>query len=510
MQKIVGGLIKRAFSLAGRIQGLGQSPHQLQKRTLRRLLRKAHQTAFGIHYNFTTILNSNNLIDTFQESIPFFDYDKIHDEWWYRALNDEGDVTWRGKIKYFALSSGTTGAPSKYIPMTKDMLRAIRKAGMKAFYASTKFGLEPDFFIKQGLFIGGSTSLKNRGSYYVGDMSGINVKRRPLWLIPFTRPNNRITAIADWNKRLEVIARNASKWDIGYVSGIPSWVQLMIEKVVAYNKVDNIHDIWPNLRVFVHGGIAFEPHRKAFDQLMKKPMVYIDTYLASEGFIALQNRPDTTAMALILNNGIFYEFIPFNDTNFSPEGNLIGKPNALTINEVELGIDYALVISTCAGAWRYLIGDTIKFTDIVRKEIIITGRTKHFLSVTGEHLSVDNMNQGIQYVQKILQTDVKEFTVAAIKTEQGFAHRWYIGCTPSVSAAKFKELLDQKLCECNDDYATERSSVLGAPEVYILQHTVFYDYLKSIGKMGGQAKFPRVMKKEQFSQWEAFVNKINV
>jgi GH3 auxin-responsive promoter len=336
-------------------------------------------------------------------------------------------------------------------------------------------------------------------------MSGINVKRRPFWLIPFSHPNSRITAIADWNKRLDVIARNAPKWDIGYVTGIPSWVQLMIEKVVAYNKVDNIHEIWPNLRVFVHGGIAFEPHRKAFDQLMHQPMTYIETYLASEGFIAIQNRPDTHSMALILNNGIFFEFIPFNENHFSPEGNLIGKPKALTINEVQLGLDYALVISTCAGAWRYLIGDTVRFTDIERKEIIITGRTKHFLSVTGEHLSVDNMNQGIQYAQDILKTDVKEYTVAAIETENGFAHRWYIGCTPSVSAEKFKELLDKKLCDCNDDYTTERSSVLGEPEVIVLPHAVFYAYLKSKGKIGGQAKFPRVMKKEQFAEWEAFI-----
>jgi GH3 auxin-responsive promoter len=505
MPNIVGKLIKRAFSLADKVQGLGLSPLQLQRKTLRKLLRKAHNTAFGTHYRFDDILQSHNLIADFQEHIPFFDYDKIHDEWWHRALQNEPDITWKGKVKYFALSSGTTGSPSKYLPMTKDMLRANRKAGMKAFFASTKFGLEPDFFVKQGLFIGGSTSLKEQGDYFVGDMSGINVKRRPFWLIPFTHPNSRITAIADWNKRLDVIARNAPKWDIGYVTGIPSWVQLMIEKVVTYNKVDNIHEIWPNLRVFVHGGIAFEPHRKAFDQLMKKPMVYIDTYLASEGFIALQKRPDSHSMGLLLNNGIFHEFIPFNETNFSLEGNLLDKPKALTINEVQIGVDYALVISTCAGAWRYLIGDTVRFTDIERKEIIITGRTKHFLSVTGEHLSVDNMNQGIQYAQEILKTDVKEFTVSAIKTDTGFAHRWYIGCTPSVSNEKFKEFLDKKLCDCNDDYATERSSVLEGPQVTILPHSIFYDYLKSKGKIGGQAKFPRVMKKEQFAEWEAFI-----
>ena len=505
MPNIVGGLIKRAFTLADKIQGLGQTPAELQRKTLKRLLRKAQHTAFGEHYEFSEILHAPDMIAEFQEKIPIFDYDKIHDAWWYRSLNNETNVTWRGKVKYFALSSGTSGTPSKYIPMTDDMIRAIQKAGMKAFYASTKFGLDGDFFIKRGLLIGGSTSLKDQGEYYVGDMSGINVKKRPLWLQPLMRPGNRISSITDWNKRLEIIARNASKWDVGFISGIPSWVQLMIEKVIAYNKVDNIHEIWPNLQVFVHGGIAFEPHRKAFEALMKKPMIYIDTYLASEGFIALQNRPETTAMAMILNNGIFHEFIPFNEDNFTPEGNLKGIPRTFTISQVKEGIDYALIISTCAGAWRYLIGDTVRFTDIHRKEIIITGRTKHFLSVTGEHLSVDNMNHGIQYAQDELKTDVKEFTAAAIETSMGFAHRWYIGCTPSVNATEFGHLLDEKFKAINDDYATERSAVLGAPQVEIIPPEVFLDYLKSKGKFGGQGKFPRVMKKEQFADWESFV-----
>ncbi|NJN33559.1 MAG: GH3 auxin-responsive promoter family protein [Saprospiraceae bacterium] len=321
----------------------------------------------------------------------------------------------------------------------------------------------------------------------------------------FSRPGNRIQAIPDWNRRLDIIARNAPKWDIGFLSGIPSWVQLMIEKVIAYNKLDNIHEIWPNLQVFVHGGIAFEPHRKAFDALMMRPMIYIDTYLASEGYIAFQNRPETRSMALILNNGIFHEFIPFNEQNFTPEGILKGKPDALTVENIEENVEYAPVISTCAGSWRYLIGDTVRFTDSERKELIITGRTKHFLSVTGEHLSVDNMNQGITLVQDDLNVDVKEFTVAAVLTPAGFAHRWYIGCDPSVDAQVFSQLLDKRLRELNDDYATERDNVLRTPQVEVVPPQVFLEYMKKLGKVGGQAKFPRVMKKDQFTEWEAFV-----
>lgn len=503
--RLVGGLIKRALTLADRIQGLGQSPIDLQRKTLKRLVRAAQYTAFGKHFNFSSILYSGDIIQAFQENVPFYDYDKIHDDWWYQCLQNKSDITWPGKIKYFALSSGTTGAPSKYLPMTDHMIRSIRKAGFKSIFASTRFDLDADFFTKQGLFIGGSTTLKEMDGYYVGDMSGINLKASSLWLSSFSRPGTKIQSIQDWNRRIEIIARNAPKWDIGFISGIPSWIQLMIEKVVDFNKVDNIHDIWPNLQVIVHGGIAFEPHRAAFNALMRKPVIYIDTYLASEGFIAFQNRPDTKAMALILNNGVFHEFIPFNDENFTADGNLKGKPRAYTVDEVKTGVEYAVVISTCAGAWRYQIGDTVRFTDIVRKEIIITGRTKQFLSVTGEHLSVDNMNQGIQYAQERMKTDVKEFTVAAIETKTGFAHKWYIGCSPAVDAFTFGQLLDDRLKETNDDYATERNSVLREPQIEIVDPKLFLDYMKSQGKIGGQSKFPRVMKSKPFQEWETYI-----
>ena len=503
--RLVGTLVKRTFTLADRIQGLGQTPFELQRKILRRLLKKAEYTAFGQQYDFAGALDSRDTIQAFQDRVPFFDYDRMHDEWWSRALNNEEDVSWPGLPRYFALSSGTTGAPSKYIPMTDDMIKAIRQSSLKTFFAATKFGLEADFFTKKGLFVSGTTSLKSRGEYLVGDMSGISLRERPIWVRSISKPGNRIQSIPDWNARIRTIARNAHKWDIGYLTGIPSWVQLMVERVIEYNKVDNIHEVWPNLRVFAHGGIAFEPHKKAFDALMGKPMIYIDTYLASEGYIAFQSRPDTRAMSLILNKGVFHEFIPFNDANFDSDGQLRGNPQAFAAHEIEAGVEYALAISTCAGSWRYLIGDTVKFTDAVRKELIITGRTKHFLSVTGEHLSVDNMNTGIRFAAETLETDVKEFTASAVETPSGFAHRWYIGCEPLVNATTFGQLLDDKLKEVNDDYTTERNAVLRDPQIEVVSPQLFYDYLSVNGKVGGQSKFPRVMKAAQFADWENFV-----
>ncbi len=504
---IVGEIVKRAFTIADKVQGLGQSPYELQRKTLHRLLRKAEYTAFGSHFDFDGILKDDDIIRAFQAQVPLFDYDKIHDEWWHRAIdNSESNVCWPGQVPYFALSSGTTGAPSKYIPMTTDMIRAIRTSSMKTFFAATHFGLTADFFGKQGLFVSGSASLKQKGDALVGDMSGISMKERPMWARGLSKPGNRIQAIPDWQSRLNAIARNAPKWDIVFITGLPSWVQVMIEHVMAHNKLDSIHEIWPNLRVFAHGGIAFEPHRAAFDRLMTKPMIYLDTYLASEGFLACQNRLETRSMALILNNGIFHEFIPFNDENFDSNGHVKGNPRAYAAHEVKEDVEYAVAISTCAGAWRYLIGDTVRFTDAKRKELLITGRTKHFLSVTGEHLSVDNMNQGVQFAAETLKIDVKEFVVSAVESEGKHAHRWYIGCEPLPDAAVFKKLLEQKIFDINDDYATERTAVLKEPQVVILPPQLFHDYLATKGKMGGQSKFPRVMKKEQFADWELFLS----
>lgn len=504
---IVGELIKRSLTLTEKIQARKPfDPLSLQQETLHRLLSKAQFTAFGEHYKFSSILRSSDPIRAFQERVPLFDYDKIHDAWWHRSLKNESDVTWPGRTKYFALSSGTSGSPSKHIPMTDDMVRSIRKTSFRLFKKVPLFGVNADFFTHPGLFVSGTTSLKERGDYYVGDMSGISLKERPFWVHIISKPNNRIQAIADWNTRTRAIARFARNWDISYVTGIPSWVQLVIERVIEYHKVKHIHEVWPNLQAYVHGGISFEPHRQVFESLMGRKMAYIDTYLASEGYIANQTRPDTRAMEMILNNGIFHEFVPFNQTNFDADGQIKGNPKAYSIDEIEEGVDYALLISTCAGAWRYMIGDTVRFLDAERKEIIITGRTKHFLSVTGEHLSVDNMNQGIRYAAEKLDVDVKEFVVAAIETPTGFAHRWYIGSDSIVNTASFKQIMDDHLREINDDYDTERKAVLREPQVEIIPSKLFYEYLKLQGKVGGQAKFPRVMKTTAFKDWELFVD----
>ena len=498
-------IIKRGESLGNRLKSLYFSPVFFQQRTLRRLLKKSSGTAFGQYYDFKELAKAEQPAKDFQSSVPFFDYDKMYERWWHMTLNKVGNVTWKGKVRYFALSSGTSGAPSKHIPVTDDMLRAMRRASTRMLFNLPRFHVNPELFTKDMLMLGGSTDLQTRGDYYVGDLSGINAGKLPFWFRPFYKPGADIAKISDWNLRIEEIAKKAPEWDVAFIAGIPSWLQLTMEKVIEYHKADTIHDVWPNLSVFAHGGIHFEPYRKSFERLLARPLIYMDTYLASEGFIAYQNRPDTQAMKLLLNNGIFMEFVPFNDHNFDVEGNIREGASALCINEVQENVNYALLLSTCAGAWRYLIGDTVKFTDTERCEILITGRTKHYLSICGEHLSVDNMNHAIQEVEKVMNIAIPEFTVAAVEADSFFSHRWYLGCDPlPENAEALSGILDEALKKVNDDYGIERNSTLQKPQVCVLPAAAFFRWQELRGKMGGQNKFPRVMKKELFAEWEAF------
>jgi hypothetical protein len=250
-----------------------------------------------------------------------------------------------------------------------------------------------------------------------------------------------------------------------------------------------------------------DPYRKSFEKLLGRPIYYIETYLASEGFIAYQALPKRKTMRLVLNNGLFYEFVPFEDKNFSPSGEIKPDAETLLIDQVEEGKEYALLLSTCAGAWRYIIGDVIKFTSLDESEIVITGRTKHFLSLCGEHLSVDNMNKAVELTSNELNVSIPEFTVAGIPHGSLFAHHWYIGTNDKVDAKVLKEKIDSHLKVLNDDYAVERSAALKEVLVDVLPLQKFHDYLSSKGKVGGQNKFPRVMKNAQLEDWVSFIRR---
>src|SRR5260221_3019 len=285
----------------------------------------------------------------------------------------------------------------------------------------------------------------------------------------------------------------------------PGKIQLCMEKVIEKYNLNNIHEIWPNLGFFVHGGVSFDPYKKGFEKLLGKPITYIETYLASEGFIAYQDAQYSKGMKLVTNQHIFLEFVPFDNINFDADGNLVESPEVYMIHEVEEGKDYALLLSTSAGAWRYLIGDTIRFVDKERCEIIITGRTKHFLSLVGEHLSVDNMNKAVQLATEEMNLSIPEFTVAGVPHGLFFAHQWWLACNDPVDEELLREKIDQRLKELNDDYAVERNSALKDVYVKVLPEEKFMEFMRLKGKIGGQHKFPRVLKGNMLLDWQKFL-----
>lgn len=502
---LLGALIKQGLKLSQRVKRREQTPLQHQRRVLKKLLRASEFTAFGNNYHFSAILSTKNFIRQFQQNVPVFNYNTMSEQWWHRCLEGEENVAWNGRIKYFALSSGTSESASKHIPVTRDMVRALRKASIRQMLTLSKYDLPASFFEKGILWLGGSTDLKKQGGYYEGDVSGISARRVPIWFQKYYKPGKKISKEKDWNVKLEEITRQAHNWDIGIITGVPSWVQLLMEKVIAHYNLKTIHDIWPNLRVYAHGGVSFDPYRKSFEKLFSHPVHYIEMYPASEGFIAFQAEPGVHHMKLILNNGIFFEFIPFDENNFDSNGDPLANAKPLLINEVEEGKDYAILLTTCAGAWRYLIGDTIRFTSNENAEIIISGRTKHFLSLVGEHLSVDNMNKAVEQVSKDFNIEITEYTVAGIPFEGTFAHKWFLGTDAQVDKNLLKQKLDETLRALNDDYDVERRSALKNIFVETVPAEKFYQFMSGKGKMGGQNKFPRVMKTTQLEEWENFL-----
>lgn len=501
----LGSLIKAGIEIRDKIAFDRFTPIQHQQRELKKLMRMAQFTLFGQHYHFGDMLYKKNFMAHFRNTVPVHDYNSIFSKWWNKCLHEAENVCWPGRVKYFALSSGTSDSSSKHIPVTKDILTTIRKASTRQLYSLVKYDLPESFFQTGFLALGGSGHPNQKGSYFEGDLSGIMNKNMPFYFHHWYKPGKKISKGVDWNTKLDEITVNAKNWDIGVIIGVPAWTQLLIEKILNYYNLKSIHELWPNLQLYIHGGVTFEPYRKSFEAFFTRPVHYLETYLASEGFIAFQDEPNSKSMRLLINNGLFFEFIPFNHDNFDSQGELISKPKTLLINEVKENEEYALILSSCAGSWRYLIGDTIKFTDVEKCQIIITGRTKHFLSLCGEHLSLDNMFKAIEMVSDELNLAIPEFTVAGIPYDTLFAHKWYIGNDASADPSLLRTMIDEKLKMLNDDYRVERGSALKDIIIEVVPTSFFYNYMAKNGKLGSQNKFPRVMKKPQFDLWEAYV-----
>ncbi|MDX1628392.1 MAG: GH3 auxin-responsive promoter family protein [Fulvivirga sp.] len=503
---ILGSVVKNAVALNQKLKIQLRSPEEEQERQLVKLLEKAKNTAFGKYYGFKTILKSDDVIAAYRNQVPLHDYNKMK-RWWSQQ-QQYPDITWPGKPDFFALSSGTTGKSSKRIPITKDFLQSIRDVGTSFVGTLPNFSFDESIYENEILMLSSSSDLnKSKKGHLEGEISGINVSNFPGWYDLFYRPGKDIAAINDWDERIDRIASEAPNWNIGAVAGIPSWVLLMLKNIIAKNGLANIHEIWPDFQVYVSGGVAFETYRKDFEALCQKPITILDTYLASEGFFAYTARPKTMAMQMALSHGYYFEFIPFNEKGVDERGELLENPEIYAINEVNKEEEYVLVVSTCGGAWRYIIGDTIKFVGLDPYEIKITGRTKFFLNVVGAQLSEEKMDRSIIETSENLEVNVNEYMVAVLKTaDNNYFHQWVIVTDQSVNENTFAEYLDNSLKDLNKNYQVARDKALDHITVKQIKKADYYQYLESKKKKGGQVKTPKVMKEEEMTQLLRYFN----
>ncbi|MDZ4709387.1 MAG: GH3 auxin-responsive promoter family protein [Saprospiraceae bacterium] len=504
---VIGKLLHTGIKLAPKHPLIQIPSNQQQIKTLHRLLKSAAHTAFGRRYDFRDLMRMKDPRKEFRTWIPIYSYESMVQNWWNRSRNDEPDVSWPGIIPYYGVSSGSVQSSSKYIPITHESLNAWNRCAQKLFSSLWAYPeITPSLLGKQALLVGGSSKLIKEGIHFYGDCSGIMAKNRPYWLRSLYKPDQQILEIPDWKDRIQAIARAALDWDIAFLVGNVAWVQLILEKIIEQYGLDHIHQIWPNLTLFSHSGIFFEPYRESFERTLQYPLIYLNVYSATEGVIAFQDRSIDGSLKLMLQHGIYFEFIPFNNDQFDDEGNLKSEfPECLPIEEVQENIPYALVISTTSGAWHYLLGDVICFTDKYQAKIKMIGRTKQNLNLTGEHLSEGNIRAAIQHVNQSYPYKIKEFCVIGEKSGTHFGHRWYLGMDTHGDPYVLAQIIDHFLKKVNDDYAIQRQALLHQNAVDILPVNTFYLWLQERGKMNGQAKIPRILTGSLKESWMQFV-----
>lgn len=503
-----GSLVKGAISLIEPFF-TNKSIKEKQQETLKNLIIQAQHTSFGKRYKFDELIHYKNLGLAFSRNIPVFNYNSLYHNWLYRTIKGEPDVLWPGNPKYFALSSGTTGSESKRIPVTADMLESFKSAGVQQLMGLNNFNLSTEFFEKDVLMLGSSSDLKtNKLGFKEGEISGITTSNLPEWFNNYYKPGNEISSENDWDRKIELIANKASQWDVGMISGIPSWIELMLKKVIEVNNLSNIHDIWPNLEVYTSGGVPFDTYEESFKNLFGKKVNIIDTYLASEGYIATQVRPDSDDRSMQLNYDadIYFEFIPFREDYFDENGLPNKRAKVVNLSRVALNQEYVLLISTPAGLWRYMIGDVVKFTNIERAEIKITGRTKFFLNKVGSQLSQKKMDEAILELSQKLKTEIKEYTVSALKADEDYKHVWHIGVRDeNIDENDLAKELDLILKSKNKNYKVARSKALKEIEVKAINPDLFIQWQERRKQKGGQMKMEKVMNDTTYKKWKNFI-----
>lgn len=482
--------------------------NQAQDFTLEKLLQKAKKTELGMHFDFEGILNHPDTTAEFMRKLPLYTYGDFHREWLHKPLTGAKNVIWPGKINYFALSSGTTVDASKKIPVSDRMIRHFQRTSFQQLAELYEFDLHPKFYNSSVLTVGGSTKLERTKDYLQGDLSGILQKNKSIVFKPFTKPNSGIAKLTDWNEKMEQIIAKAPSWDIGVIAGVPTWVLMLLSGIVKTYKLKSIHDIWPNFSLYLHGGVFLDGYKEKIEALCGKEVFFQNTLLASEGYFAYQKNVYVKGLNLLLNHGVFYEFLEEKYFSFVNDQRSVRELPTLSLSQVEEGKNYGLVISTCSGLWRYLIGDVIRFQDLKEFRFDLVGRVSQTLNSVGEHLSVENLNEAVNKTAATMDLNVQEYCVYPSKN--GNRHNWYIGVTSKVDCRRFEVELNSNLCALNDDYKTLRKYMLKSPKVIALPVEKFYEFLESRNKLGGQHKFTRVMNKNQALAWEAFLTRLDL
>ncbi|MFH1160210.1 MAG: GH3 auxin-responsive promoter family protein [bacterium] len=471
-------------------------PHEVQREWLKKLLYTARGTEWGLKYNFRTI----GTPEQFRERLPVQDYEEVKPYIDRLKLGDQ-NILWPTEIKCYAKSSGTMNEKSKFIPVSEEALEECHFKGGKdllSIYCNNH--PSTNLFGGKAIGMGGTQQMvevNNDSIYYQGDLSAILMQNLPLWVELLRTPNLSIALMDDWEVKIEKMAQATIAQNVTNISGVPSWTLLLFRRVLEIAGKENLLDIWPNFELFIHGGVSFSPYVDQFKKLLPSGKVnYLETYNASEGFFAIQDRQHSDELLLMLDYGIYYEFIPADNISSA-------EYKTLTLDEVEPDVNYALVITTNAGLWRYLVGDTVMFTSVNPYRIKITGRTRSFINAFGEELIVDNADKALSIACARCMATIAEYTAAPVylKRDQRGAHEWLIEFeTPPADLAFFTEILDNALKSLNSDYEAKRyhNMLLGEPIIRPMLAGTFYRWLKSKGKLGGQNKVPRLFNDRKY------------
>ena len=470
-------------------------PIDVQNELLNRLLLDSRNTEFGKQFDFKNIKNYETYIDR----VPIQSYETIS-TYIERARKGDQHIFWDTPIKWFAKSSGTTNAKSKYIPLSNEAIEGCHmKAGKDMLCLYINNNPNTQLFTGKGLRLGGSSAVYEDNNSYFGDLSAILIENLPFWANISSAPKQETALISEWETKMEAIVEETIQENITSLVGVPSWMLVLLNRVLEKTGKKNILEVWPNLEVYFHGGVNFNPYREQFKKIIpKKDFKYFETYNASEGFFALQDQNNSQDLLLMLDYGIFYEFIPMD--RYNGENSI-----AIPLSEVKLNTNYALVITTNGGLWRYLIGDTVKFTSLEPYRIRITGRTKHFINVFGEELIIENAEDALKQVCKKTHTSIIDYTVAPIFMDgkESGKHEWMIEFNKAPKNLDyFTELLDNALKSINSDYEAKRyhNMTLDMPIVHQARKGLFYEWLKMKRKLGGQHKVPRLSNHRKFME----------